>query len=196
MIIDITQELFSCRTFPGDPKPVRDRMMSIDNGEVCNLTGFSMCAHNGTHVDAPFHFINDGKTIDQLDLSVFVGDCFVAEHDGEITGPDAEGIMEKARSLGAAERILVAGRATVTADAAKVFAQAGILLYGNESQTVGPEDAPAEVHHIMLGAGIVLLEGINLENVREGRYFLSAAPLNLGGCDGAPCRAYLMSRND
>ena len=73
--------------------------------------------------------------------------------------------------------------------------RAGILLYGNESQTVGPEDAPAAVHRIMLGAEIVLLEGIVLEHVPEGVYFLSAAPLNLGGCDGAPCRAYLIDRS-
>ena len=80
----------------------------------------------------------------------------------------------------------------MTAEAARVFAAAGILLLGNESQTVGPPDAPKEVHLILLGAEVVLLEGIVLRDVPEGRYFLSAAPLNLGGCDGAPCRAYLM----
>ncbi|MBR3026432.1 MAG: cyclase, partial [Oscillospiraceae bacterium] len=78
------------------------------------------------------------------------------------------------------------------AEAAKVFAGAGIKLLGNESQTVGPEDAPKEVHMILLSAEVALLEGIVLENVKEGSYFLSAAPLNLGGCDGAPCRAYLL----
>ena len=77
-------------------------------------------------------------------------------------------------------------------NAARAFAQSGICLIGNESQTVGPEDAPKEVHLILLGAGIVLLEGIVLTDVPEGKYFLSAAPLNLGGCDGAPCRAYLI----
>ena len=66
------------------------------------------------------------------------------------------------------------------------------MLLGNESQTVGPENAPMEVHLILLGAQVVLLEGIVLTDVAEGVYFLSAAPLHLGGCDGAPCRAYLM----
>ena len=84
----------------------------------------------------------------------------------------------------------------MTADAARVFAKAGILLIGNESQTVGPEDAPMEVHLILLGAETVLLEGIVLTDVPEGKYFLNAAPLNLGGCDGAPCRAYLMTQED
>ena len=191
-IIDISQEVFSCKVFPGDPAPQNTQLLSVTKGDVCNLTQLSMCAHNGTHADAPFHFLNDGKTIDQLGLVPFVGDCFVVRHDGNVTAADAAGIMEKAKSAGAAERILIAGKATVTAEAARIFAEAGIKLLGNESQTVGPEDAPKEVHLILLGAEVVLLEGIVLDNVDEGRYFLSAAPLNLGGCDGAPCRAYLI----
>jgi arylformamidase len=96
----------------------------------------------------------------------------------------------------AAERILVKGKATVTEGAAEVFAKAGIKLYGNESQTVGPEDAPMAVHKIMLGAEIVLLEGIRLSEVPEGAYLLDAAPINLGGSDGAPCRAILISMDE
>ncbi|MBQ1463574.1 MAG: cyclase family protein [Ruminococcus sp.] len=190
MIIDISQEVFSCKVFPGDPKPERRQIMCIENGESCNLTEFSMCAHNGTHVDAPLHFISGGRAVDEMGLTPFVGDCFVSRHEGDVTASDAENILAKAQS----ERILIAGRATVTAEAAKVFAESGIVLIGNESQTVGPEDAPAQVHLILLGAGVVLLEGIVLADVAEGHYFLSAAPLNLGGCDGAPCRAYLISK--
>ncbi|GEM_PF-453144 len=191
-IIDISQEVFSCKVFPGDPKPSGTRLMSMDRGDVCNLTQLSMCAHNGTHVDAPYHFINHGRTIDRMGLEPFVGDCFVARHSGDVTADDARSIMEKAAAAGAAQRILIAGKAVVTAGAARVFAQDGIMLLGNESQTVGPEDSPKEVHLILLGSGAVLLEGIVLSHVEEGRYFLSAAPLDLGGCDGAPCRAYLI----
>jgi len=193
-IIDISQEVFSCNVFPGDPSPERRTPLSIVNGDICNLTDFSMCAHNGTHADAPFHFINSGKTIDQVGLSAFVGDCYVVRHEGDVTAADAENIMAKARDAGAAERILIAGKATVTTEAARVFA--GIKLIGNESQTVGPEASPKEVHLILLGKETVLLEGIVLDGVAEGRYFLSAAPLNLGGCDGAPCRAYLIESTD
>ena len=191
MIIDISQEVFSCKVFPGDPAPTAQSMLSIDKGDICNLTAFSMCAHNGTHVDAPFHFLSDGNTIEKIDLDAFVGDCYVARHEGNVTADDAADIVEKARTAGASNRILIAGKATVTAEAARVFAQSQIKLLGNESQTVGPEDAPKEVHLILLGASIVLLEGIVLTDVAEGKYFLSAAPLNLGGCDGAPCRAFL-----
>ncbi len=193
MIIDISQEVFSCRKFPGDPPPTYRRLTNMDDGADYNLTEFTMCAHNGTHVDAPYHFINDGKPIDRLGLSAFVGECYVVRHDGDISAEDVIGIMEKARGAEAEKRILIAGKATVTAEAARAFAQAGIMLIGNESQTVGPENAPKEVHLILLGAGIVLLEGIELGDVVEGKYFLSAAPLNLGGADGAPCRAYLMT---
>lgn len=192
MIIDISQEVFSCKVFPGDPAPASQRVLSIDNGDICNLTAFSMCAHNGTHVDAPFHFLSNGNTIEKIDLDAFVGDCYVACHEGNVTAGDAADILEKAQVVGASDRILIAGKATVTEESAKVFAQARIKLIGNESQTVGPENAPMEVHKILLGADVVLLEGIVLTDVVEGKYFLSAAPINLAGCDGAPCRAVLV----
>ena len=190
-IYDISQEVFSCAVYPGDPKPERKVMASTDSGAVCNLTAVSMCAHNGTHVDAPFHFIGDGKTVDQLELDTFVGDCFVARHEGDVSAEDAKGILAKSKD---AKRILIAGNVTVTGEAADVFAASDIKLLGNESQTVGPEDAPMQVHLILLGRGIALLEGIVLKDIAEGHYFLSAAPLNLGGADGAPCRAYLISK--
>ncbi len=192
VLIDISQEVFSCNVYPGDPSPVMTPEMRIADGAVCNLSGFSMCAHNGTHVDAPFHFIRDGKTVDQFPLDRWTGDCFVARHEGEVFAEDAAAILRRAADAGAPRRILIAGKATVTEAAARVFADAGILLLGNESQTVGPENAPMQVHLILLGAEVVLLEGIVLKSVPEGKYFLNAAPLNLGGIDGAPCRAWLM----
>ncbi len=192
MIIDISQEVFTCNVFPGDPSPEMDMTMQISKGDICNLTYFKMCAHNGTHIDAPFHFINDGKTVDEIAPEHFVGECYVARHTGDVSADDAKAVLARAADAGADKRILIAGRATVTADAAKVFADAGILLIGNESQTVGSEDAPKEVHMILLSKEVVLLEGIRLDGVEEGRYFLSAMPVNLGGCDGAPCRAILI----
>ena len=190
-IYDISQEVFSCGVYPGDPGPEKQTLYDTGAGDLYNLTSFAMCAHNGTHVDAPRHFLHSGKTVDQMDLDIFVGDCFVARQDGELTAADAEEILRKAAG---AERILIGGAAVVTAEAAQVFAGGGIKLLGNEGQSVGPEDAPMQVHLILLGKGIALLEGIVLDAVPEGRYFLSAAPLNLGGVEGAPCRAYLTDR--
>jgi len=192
-IIDISQEVLSCNVYPDDPQPRAERIRSMAQGEVYNLTVFSMCAHNGTHVDAPFHFIKDGKTVEEIPLEAFVGKCYVARHSGDVTAEDAVAILERARRADAGRRILIAGDAVVTEEAARVFVEAGILLVGNESQTVGPEDAPMAVHLILLNAGVVLLEGVVLDSVVEGRYFLNAAPLNLAGADGSPCRAYLIS---
>ncbi len=194
-IYDISQEVFGCAVYPGDPKPEKEIRMQISEGAVCNLSAFSMCAHNGTHVDAPLHFIDGGNSIDRVALDRFIGYAYVAAHEGDILAADAERILEKAaeRDARAAERILVKGRAVMTAEAAKAFAEKKIRLFGNESQTVGPENAPMEVHLIMLGAEIVLLEGIRLADVEEGVYLLHAAPLNLGGAEGAPCRATLIS---
>ena len=194
-IYDISQEVFSCKVFPGDPAPERKVLSSMDTGALYNLTAISMCAHNGTHVDAPFHFINDGKTVDAIPLEAVVGMAYVAEHHGTVLGDDAAKIIEKAKALNpeAARRILIKGPAVVSAEAAKVFADAHLLLYGNESQTVGPEDAPMAVHHILLGANVILLEGIRLAAVPEGIYLLNAAPLNLAGAEGSPCRAVLIA---
>ena len=192
-IYDISQEIFSCEVYPGDPKPEKQTLCATADGALYNLTAFSMCAHNGTHIDAPFHFLPQGKTVDRMPLDAFVGECFVARHEGELSAADAEEIC---RRSGNAQRILIAGKATVNAEAARVFAEKALLLLGNEGQTVGPAEAPMEVHLILLGRGIALLEGIVLTDVPEGRYFLSAAPLNLGGADGAPCRAYLIGEGD
>lgn len=188
-IYDISQEVFSCAVYPGDPKPEKQTLCSTASGDVYNLTAFSMCAHNGTHIDAPFHFLHEGKTVDQMPLDIFVGDCYLARHKGDVTGEDAAEILQKS---GGADRILIAGDVTVTAEAATAFAEAGIKLLGNEGQSVGPENAPMQVHLILLRRGIALLEGIVLKDIPEGRYFLSAAPLKLAGADGAPCRAYLI----
>ena len=194
-IYDISQEVFGCAVYPGDPHPEKQIKLKISDGAVCNLSAFNMCAHNGTHVDAPLHFIDGAKSIDRVDLDRFIGYAYVAEHEGPLLAADAERILETAagQDARAEERILVKGKAVVTAEAARVFADRGIKLFGNESQTVGPEDAPMEVHLIMLGAEIVLLEGIRLAEVGEGVYLLHAAPLNLGGAEGAPCRATLIS---
>jgi len=194
-IYDISQKVFSCEVYPDDPVPEKKVLKSMQKGEVYNLTAFSMCAHNGTHIDAPFHFIKDGKTVDEICLEAFVGMAYVAEHHGIVTGDDAAEIIEKAKRQNseAEKRILIKGDVEVSLEAAKIFASSDILLLGNEPQTVGPENAPMAVHLVLLAADVVLLEGIRLSAVPEGVYFLNAAPLNLSGADGSPCRAVLIA---
>ena len=188
-LYDISQEVFSCAVYPGDPVPEKRRLQATDAGDLYNLTAFSMCAHNGTHVDAPFHFLPEGKTVEQMPLDIFVGECLVVRHHGDVTGEDARDMLRKAAGT---PRILIAGNATVTIEAAEVFAAGPLCLLGNESQSVGPENAPMAVHKCLLRQGIALLEGVVLDGVPEGTYLLNAAPLNLAGADGAPCRAWLI----
>ena len=194
-IYDISQEVFGCQVYPGDPAPEKRTLSSMEKGDLYNLTAFTMCAHNGTHIDAPFHFLKDGKTVDALCLEALIGMAYVAEHHGVVSGDDAAAIMEKAKAQSpeAAKRILIRGDTEVSLEAAKVFAASGILLLGNESQTVGPENAPMAVHLALLSAGVILLEGIRLAAVSAGVYLLNAAPLNLSGADGSPCRAVLIA---
>lgn len=194
-IYDISQEVFGCQVYAGDPAPEKELLSSMEEGSLYNLTAFRMCAHNGTHIDAPFHFIQGGKAVDSIDFDTFIGLAYVAEHHGIVSADDAAAILKNAKKQNpeAAKRILIKGDAEVSSEAAEVFAASNMLLLGNESQTVGPENAPMEVHRILLGAGIVLLEGIRLAEVSEGIYFLNAAPLNLSGADGSPCRAVLIA---
>lgn len=194
-IYDISQELFSCIVFPGDPAPKRERLSSMEDGALYNLTALSLCAHNGTHIDAPYHFIKNGKTVEQLPLSKTVGWAYVAQEDGLLSAADAWRILSEAQKAdpNAVKRILLGGKVIVSEEAARVFAEAEIDLLGNESQTVGPEDAPMQVHLTLLSREVVLLEGIRLGDVPTGVYLLSAAPISLAGSDGAPCRAILIS---
>ncbi len=198
MLYDITQPLFTADIYPGDPKPEKRMLMCIADGDVCNLTALSLCAHNGTHVDAPLHFLADGKGIGDLALSKFIGPAYVGTIDGDVTAADAAELLQKAKDAypDAQRRILIRGDATVSLEAAAVFADAGVDLLGNESQTVGPFNAPAAVHLLLLKAEVVLLEGVRLSAVPDGAYLLNCAPINLGDCDGAPCRATLTTLSE
>ena len=193
-IYDISQEVFSSCVYPGDPSPSARKLSDMSAGALYNLTEFTMCAHNGTHVDAPSHFIDGAETVDALDLSHLVGKAYVAHFNGILTATDANELLDKAEksSKDASKRLLIKGDATVTEEAAEAMIERGIFLIGVESQSVGPIDAPMATHKLLLGAKVVLLEGIQLTNVPEGEFLLCAAPINLGGLDGAPCRALLI----
>ena len=193
-IYDISQELLSCEVYEGDPRPCAVKLSGIDEGAPYNLSAFSMCAHNGTHIDAPYHFIPTGDAVDKIELKKLIGYAYVCRHEGDFTSDDATRVLKIAEKsgLGAEKRILIAGNSAVTLEAARTFSESGIFLLGSESQTVGPKDAPMAVHKALLSHGAVLLEGVRLSEIDEGVYLLSAPPLNIAGFDGAPCRAVLI----
>ena len=150
-------------------------------GDGCNLTDIEMCAHNGTHADAPSHFIEGGKSIDRTELSRYLGECAVRAFGKWVRAEDLEGVD--------APRLLIKGECVISDEAAARMC-GKFLLVGVEMQSVGGET----VHKILLGGEVAVLEGLRLAEVPEGTYFLSALPVKLGGADGAPVRAVLMTR--
>lgn len=186
---DITRELFSTKVYPGDPVPEWERILQIKNGDSCNLSYLKMCAHNGTHMDAPRHFLDEGISIEELPLEQVMGECSVIIWDKELNGEDAQKCLA---GISSPKKVLWKGNTIFTEGAARVFVEAGMELVGVERQTVGPQNNTEPVHRILLGAGMAILEGLCLDEVEQGEYFLCAQPLKLAGFDGAPCRAVLM----
>lgn len=172
MIIDLTQELFSGRVFPGDTPP----SLTVKQSDRCRLSDFTCCAHNGTHIDAPLHFINGGADIASLDLNRFIGKCAVVS--------DA---TAASKALLSTPRVLIRG--CINLSDAKMLSDA--TLIGTDAQSIAEEDS-TDVHRLLLGRGIPLLEGLDLSNAPDGVYTLIALPLKLGGADGAPVRAVLI----
>ena len=184
-IYDIAQELFSSHVYPGDKKPAFRRVSDMNEGAVCNITELEMNAHNGTHVDAPRHFVKDGISIEALDLTTLVGPATVAEFDGPITRAD---ILAHRGCV----RLIAKGKCRLTVESAEALMECGVKLFGLESQSIAGDDPPLPVHVEVLSHGIIALEGLDLTGVPAGEYFLFAAPLKLAGSDGSPCRAILV----
>ncbi len=193
---DITQELFSAPVYPGDPKPNKEYFLNIDRGDICNLSILSMGSHTGTHMDAPRHFYAKGDDICQIPLTKCIGECKViappAQVEKWMIGADD---IKKLLADGI-KKLLIKGNIELTEEAAVEMAKSGLELVGVEGQTVGPEDAPAQVHYILLEAKVVILEGLRLGEIPTGNYILSASPLKMEGLDGSPVRAVLIEQAD
>ncbi|MEG2071170.1 MAG: cyclase family protein, partial [Bacteroidales bacterium] len=187
MIYDITQELFSGQVFLGDPSPHYEKISDLEKGDLYNLTNMEICVHNATHIDAPSHFIQQGKTVDQIDLSRCIGTASVIEFHNVITDTDIHRKVPKN-----CKRLLIKGSGVLSSNAAKAINQKRILLVGTESQSIGDIENPLPVHLELLQAEVIIIEGLQLEEVEAGTYKLIALPLKLGGLEGSPCRAILV----
>lgn len=188
-IIDISSELFSSPVYPGDPAPSFERLRRISHGDNCNLSQFTSGSHSATHLDAPLHFVDGGATIDAIPLDRFYGPCTVVEAQGLVTGADIDSIAPRCRRM-----LLLKGNgeAFLTQSAAFAMAQAGFTLVGTDAQSIaayGDEVAP---HQELLGAGLVILEGLDLSRVEPGDYTLAAFPLFVRGLEAALTRAVLL----
>ncbi len=188
MIYDISREIFSSEIYPGDPVPAREFVMTFEKEEpdVCQLTELTLGSHTGTHMDAPRHFFETGKTAAELDLSKCIGPCQVLSCPEQVTRQTLE------KGMGPdVTRLLLKGAKELHEEAAQFLVERGILCVGVESLSVAPLSSPVKVHKLLLGAEMILLEGLVLEEVPEGCYELIALPLKMAELDGSPVRAVL-----
>jgi arylformamidase len=182
-------------TYPGDPEVLLERASSIAGGATSNLTRIDMGAHSGTHVDAPLHFLEGGAAAESLPLEPLLGPCVVVEAAG-LAEADVAAVPE------GAERVLFKTPnselwardefpetfARLDGPGATLLVERGVKLVGVDYLSVGDRDA----HRILLGAGVVPIEGLDLRGIDPGAYFLVCAPLKLVGSDGAPARVLLL----
>jgi arylformamidase len=200
-------------TWPGDPKFSMSLASSIAKGDVVNLTRLDMGAHTGTHMDAPFHFYRDGSGIDELPLEVLLGPCRVFDLStitDHISAATLEACDWKGSDGASVTRALFKTRNSrhwanndsefdkefiaLTSDAAMHLVHRGVKLVGVDYLSVEPYSSKTHpVHDTLLGAGVVIIEGLNLSAVPAGDYELIALPLKLKGADGAPARVVLRS---
>jgi len=201
--LPITEEII---TDPGDVRFSKAPICTIERSG-CNMTKLILGTHTATHIDAPFHFLKDGNSVDQIPLSHFIGKAQVIEvKSPEITGA----IIEKELKDGI-ERVLFKTKNSelykskdfsksythLTEDGAVFLVKAGIKLVGIDYVSIEKFGTPDfKVHKILFEANICVLEGIDLLSVNPGVYTLVALPLKFKGLDGSPVRAVLISERD
>ena len=193
--------------WPGDPALELEQIASMDKGAHVNVTRISAAVHLGTHVDAPHHFLNDGRTVENLPLDVLTGPCYVTQLPD---GVDAitEEVLERTEITSDMKRVLFGTRnshlwmkgeskfqtdfVAITDDGAEWLVAHGVQLVGVDYLSVAPYSDSVPTHTILLKAGVVVVEGLNLSQVSRGFYDLYCLPLKIAGSDGAPARAILI----
>ncbi len=191
--------------WPGDPLIELERFSEIEKGESANVTKISCCVHVGTHVDAPLHYIEGGAGIDDLPLEVMIGRAYVVDLPNA-SRLDAE-TLDQAGVPPRTRRLLFKTRNSslwkkdsgefqkdyvgVDNSGAEWLVRKGIQLVGIDYLAIAPFEESTEPHRILLNAGILILEGLNLIEVQRGRYTLYCLPIKIMGSDGAPARAIL-----
>jgi arylformamidase len=198
-------------TWDDEPGPTIAPLRRIANGDSANVSVVSFGDHVGTHVDPPVHFIDGGKTVDELPLEALIGPCIVLGYDGD--GNVSADWLEQAHVPTAAARILfktsnselwrdplhryVRDIVAMDASAARWCVARGVRLVGVDYLTIepqGPEKAGYPTHTTLLGAGVVIVEGLDLRDIAPGPYELVCAPLKIADGDGAPARVFLIER--
>lgn len=196
----------SLPTWPGDPGIEIERVEKIEDGSNANVSRINMGVHSGTHIDAPFHFLQEGIPVEQIDLSLLTGRVYVLHLPEEdlITAS----VLERSQIPPRTRRVLFKTRNSeywtdeeanfqadfvgLSDDGARYLVKRGVKLVGVDYLSVAPYKDSRPTHEILLEAGVVIVEGLNLSEVSQGRYTLYCLPLKIAGSDGAPARAILI----
>ncbi len=192
--------------WPGDPPVVLERVKSMENGDEANISRIQSGVHVGTHIDAPIHFVEGGATVDAIPLKSLLGRAYVVDlRKADVLDAAA---LESARIPPRTRRLLFKTRnselwtsgetsfqrdfVAVDASGAEWLVKKGVKLVGVDYLSVAPFNDGEPTHRILLEAGVVVVEGLNLAQVSKGRYTLYCLPVKLMGSDGAPARAVLV----
>ena len=193
MIIDISRPIGpDTPVWPGDPPVVVEPVARVRDGDPADVSRLALGTHTGTHVDPPAHFLPGTATVDALPLEVLIGPAVVAQFS---PGPIDETALEStALPDGSARLLLKTGGAAgaVTPDGARWLVERGVRLVGADTLSIEPETDDYPVHRTLLGACVVIVEGLDLAAVGPGSYELVCLPLRVVDGDGAPARAVLM----
>ncbi len=188
-IYDISRGLLSAPVYTGDA-PVRvEKTMDMKNGDLYNSSKITVGSHNGTHADAFCHFIDGEITIDKMDLSYYYGKCRVVtvEKDKLIHKEDLIGKIEGAEKIA-----LRCGTGYFAKDGAEYVVECGIKTVVTEHLSIGGLDTEKEIHEIVLGNHVAVIENVILDGIDDGEYILSAFPIKIDNCDGGFVRAVLI----
>jgi len=191
--------------WPGDPAIELEKIAQIDQGDQANVTHISTAVHIGTHVDAPDHFLNNGKTVEDIPLEYLVGPVLVVEidHPEAITSADLadleipvriERILFKTRNSNywkAGEKVFQENFVALSPGAAEALVKIGIKVIGIDYLSVAAFSDPGPTHKILLEGDVLIIEGLDLSNVEPGEYRLYCLPIKITGSDGAPARVLL-----
>jgi arylformamidase len=194
-------------TWPGDPGLKLEQFESMEKGALYNATQLSSSVHVGTHVDAPRHFLKDGSTVEQLPLEVLTGPCYVTQLPDGIDAITSE-VLDRTEITSEMKRVLFGTSnshywakgeskfqtdfVAITEDGAEWLVERGIQLVGIDYLSIAPYSESIPTHQVLLKAGVVIIEGLNLSNIMRGFYDLYCLPLKIAGSDGAPARAILI----
>lgn len=188
-LIDITRVVQQAPIYPGSSPVTLQPLLRMGNGDAYNASQYTSGTHMGTHADAFWHFLDDGAAIDEMPLLHYYGPCRV------VTVP-ADALLEPALFAGlpGCERLVLhtGGNSYLSQQAADALRDTGLLTLVTDAMSVAPPDNEPGVHKALMRAGVAIVENVCLDGVADGAYILCAAPVKLGGADGAPVRAFLI----